>query len=587
MKQLAKNRFGFFVVAVALLLTCCSNEDNNTNEIAEIRLNKSVLGIFIGENYTLSVTSPTDNYDIEWSSNKTDIATVNSQGIVSGLSEGTAVITSKIGDSKAICTAVITKKTYELELNQDNLRLYPYPKYAQILEVLTDLEGNEVIWESSDPGVATVDQNGNVTPIAIGETTVTAKFDDFFVDCPVEVVEGPVTLLELSNTELIMKTFRMAQLSITTLESELEEIGQAIWESSDEEIVSVNSEGELTSFGQEGSATISVTVDNLTSECIVTVTPETVYVAGFDGEKAVLWKDNAPTYLTGDDDAEAEFVYVMDEDNIYTTGHVGPTNSRSILLWNNDQVSYTLTDGTKDAKGKAILFHNDNFYTTGYEDDDGGEKIAKIWENDQVLYELTDGENDALTYTIFEDSGNFYTAGYEKDAEGDLVAKVWENNQEKYVLTNGDYNAIAYSANILDNNIYAAGYEKNNDGKFIAKVWRNDNELYSYSDGTYTTIAYSLDIHNGSIYVAGYDYSGDKRVATIWRDGAQLYALTNGSEHARAYAVYVTDNGDVYAAGYEENGNGDEVAKVWKNGVQHMILTDGSGDARAYSIVVQ
>ncbi len=590
MKQLAKNRLVFFVVPMALLLACSSNEDNNANHLAEIRLNKSVLGIIVGETYTLSVTSLSDNYNIEWSSNKTDIASVDSQGVVTGLSEGTAVITSKIGDSRAICTVVIRKKTYDLELNQDNLRLYPYPEYAQTLEVLTDLEGNEVIWESSDQSIVTVDQNGNVTPIAIGETTVTAKFDDFFVECFVEVVEGPVTHIELNKTGVVMKTFKTDQLSIENIESELEEIGSPIWESSNPEIVSVDNQGKLTSYGQEGDVTISVTIDNLTVEVIVTVTPATIYVVGWDnGKKAMLWKNGEEISLN-QGESEAESVHVTDGGDVYISGHVGSSNNRTVTVWDGTGAElHTLTDGNRDARGKGVLYNDgtNTIYTVGYEDDAQGDKIAKIWQDDQILYELTNGSEDALADDIIPHSGSLYSVGYERNSmTNKLEATVWQDNMKLYTLTDSGFESRVYAGEFIDNDIYTAGYERNPDSDIgrIAKVWINDEELYVHSN---KTRAYDMYVYNGDIYVAGRDDEIGPDTAIIWRNGNVLYELTDGNNNATAYSVYVTENGDIYAAGSEEDGNGNEVAKIWKNGEEHLTLSDGSTDARGLSIVVK
>lgn len=56
------------------------------------------------------------------------------------------------------------------------------------------------------------------------------------------------------------------------------------------------------------------------------------------------------------------------------------------------------------------------------------------------------------------------------------------------------------------------------------------------------------------IYTAGYKTPSGKSVATVWKNGSELYALTDGTNDAWAYSVFV-DNGTVYAAGYEQQGD--------------------------------
>ena len=47
-----------------------------------------------------------------------------------------------------------------------------------------------VTWNSSDPSVATVDQNGKVTALLEGTTTITAKAGDKTATCSVTVKKG-------------------------------------------------------------------------------------------------------------------------------------------------------------------------------------------------------------------------------------------------------------------------------------------------------------------------------------------------------------------------------------------------------------
>jgi polyhydroxybutyrate depolymerase len=54
----------------------------------------------------------------------------------------------------------------------------PYPSYV---------DGTLVTWSSSNPGRATVDASGNVTGVAEGATTITAQFQTFSLQLPVQV----------------------------------------------------------------------------------------------------------------------------------------------------------------------------------------------------------------------------------------------------------------------------------------------------------------------------------------------------------------------------------------------------------------
>ena len=73
--------------------------------------------------------------------------------------------------------------------------------------------------------------------------------------------------------------------------------------------------------------------------------------------------------------------------------------------------------------------------------------------------------------------------------------------------------------------------------------------------------------------------AGDEgATAKVWKNGEGLYELTNNGS-AKSIVVY---NGDVYVAGFENEGS-EDVAKVWKNGKDLYKLADKS---IAYSIFI-
>ena len=81
-----------------------------------------------------------------------------------------------------------------------------YPAFLQLplgqhITLVSKTDGNKAVtWSSSNPSVATVDENGRITPIAVGETIITVTLaDDARVSeaCGVLVVEdGNIFLWE-------------------------------------------------------------------------------------------------------------------------------------------------------------------------------------------------------------------------------------------------------------------------------------------------------------------------------------------------------------------------------------------------------
>src|SRR5699024_5751895 len=65
----------------------------------------------IGKTQSLNVVcnpeNTTDDINVEWTSSDNKVATVNENGIVTAIAEGTAVITAKVGDKTASVTVTV------------------------------------------------------------------------------------------------------------------------------------------------------------------------------------------------------------------------------------------------------------------------------------------------------------------------------------------------------------------------------------------------------------------------------------------------------------------------------------------------
>lgn len=87
---------------------------------ASISLDKTTATIKKGETVTLKATVST-NDKVTWSSNKTDIATVDANGLVKGISKGVATITATANNKTATCTVTVTEdKTDEDDDKEDD-----------------------------------------------------------------------------------------------------------------------------------------------------------------------------------------------------------------------------------------------------------------------------------------------------------------------------------------------------------------------------------------------------------------------------------------------------------------------------------
>lgn len=132
-----------------------------------------------------------------WESSDETVATVDDEGVVTAVADGTAVITASIAEYTASCIVRCVNVTgnkgvnsdeSEYVINYEDVTLSRKGEYFQL--TLKSVVGNEVpdfTWKSSDTKVATVDSKGVVTAVTNGTCKITTSIgsDDF--ECVVRV----------------------------------------------------------------------------------------------------------------------------------------------------------------------------------------------------------------------------------------------------------------------------------------------------------------------------------------------------------------------------------------------------------------
>ena len=170
--------------------------------VTGVTLNKNNTTIYTGRTETLTATiQPADatNKAVTWTSDNTGVATVNN-GVVTGVSIGSATITAKTADGGFTATCTVTVEEAPI-VHPTGVSISKTSINLQIggSETLTatvtpaDANNKNVIWSTSDATVAAVDKNGKVTGIKAGNATITATTEDGgkTATCSVTVTAGP------------------------------------------------------------------------------------------------------------------------------------------------------------------------------------------------------------------------------------------------------------------------------------------------------------------------------------------------------------------------------------------------------------
>ncbi len=147
----------------------------------EVKLSAETLSLNKGQNATLVLTvTPSDFTDeVSWVSADTGIATVSDAGVVTAKAVGNTTIKVYVGDLSTSCKVTVTQPVTGISLNKTSLTLEGLEQFTLVANVSPSNANNkEVAWSTADAAIATVDENGLVTAVAKGTTTITVTAKD-------------------------------------------------------------------------------------------------------------------------------------------------------------------------------------------------------------------------------------------------------------------------------------------------------------------------------------------------------------------------------------------------------------------------
>ena len=166
-----------------------------------VTLDKSAVDVAEGNTINLVASvSPLNasNQKVVWTSSDNNIATVDENGKVTGIAEGSATITvtTEEGNFTASCSVTVTARQFVnvagVTIEPSELRIIKGGSSTLIATVIPENATNKnVIWTSSDNSKATV-VDGVVTGVAEGSTTITATTEEgnFTASCVVNVASA-------------------------------------------------------------------------------------------------------------------------------------------------------------------------------------------------------------------------------------------------------------------------------------------------------------------------------------------------------------------------------------------------------------
>ena len=303
---------------------------NNPNIVKPtgVKLNKSSITVLERKTETLTAAvSPSNatNTAVNWSSSNSSVATVDSNGVVTGVRAGTATITvtTAVGGYTATCTVTVEKNNNLTRLyfrNTDNwssVNAYAWDSTASPVVSNKDWPG-VAMTAASESGVYYIELDSGYDHVIFNAGSNGAKTNDLTLGNDGQIYDFSkgtwseygsttnvsVTGVSLNKTSATVAVNGTASLTANVAPSNASN-KSVTWKSSNTSVATVNNSG-IVIGKKAGTATITVTtVDgDYTATCTITVSGEVdqttkrIYfknTSGWSTVNAYIWKNGTTT----------------------------------------------------------------------------------------------------------------------------------------------------------------------------------------------------------------------------------------------------------------------------------------------------
>ena len=236
-----------------------------------IKLDSSkAIGVGQSSKLNLSVSPSLENAGVMWRIGNSSIASINSNGTVTGKSVGNTYAYAKTWDGKEVkCLIRVLPKTNSITLNNSTkmVALGTTTQFSATNSPSSSSVGNT--WRTGNSTIATVNSHGVLTAKSVGNTYVYVKsWDGKEAKCLVKVLPAS-TSINLNVTTKNMKVGSSAQLKSTIAPTGAS--SYQTWRIGNSAIASVDANGKVTAKAVGNTYVYVKTWDGKEAKCLIKV----------------------------------------------------------------------------------------------------------------------------------------------------------------------------------------------------------------------------------------------------------------------------------------------------------------------------
>ncbi|NKI31908.1 Ig-like domain-containing protein [Croceivirga thetidis] len=247
--------------------------------VTGVTLEPEIFSMSVGDLQTLTAVvlpSDADIKDIIWYTSDDSVALINGNGEVTAVAEGTSVLTARTvdggfeaystltvlpggGNGVAVTGVTLEPEIFSLQVGESRTL------DANVLP--SDADNKSLIWYTSDDSVALINGNGEVTAVGEGTSVLTARTVDggFEAYSTVTVLPSGGNGVAVTGVTLQPESFSLSVGESRTLEATVfpanADNQEIIWYTSNDTVVSINGNGEITALSAGTSVLTARTLD--------------------------------------------------------------------------------------------------------------------------------------------------------------------------------------------------------------------------------------------------------------------------------------------------------------------------------------